>query len=203
MSNRQCKSCDKTKSIDNYDGESKRHKSYHYCRECIDAKLIKCNLCNISKKHTEYRRDSSAGTYLGRKARCTECLKEKDKVYTNSEENVARQKAYFKQYYEDNKEKLLARDAAFKLANRAMYTANGARRRAAKARATGPWTNNKEINAIYAKARRIQEDTGIEHHVDHIVPLQSDKVCGLHIACNLQVLKATDNMSKSNSFDVQ
>lgn len=43
-----------------------------------------------------------------------------------------------------------------------------------------------------------QAATGIAWHVDHIIPLQSRKACGLHCADNLQVIPAGLNIAKGN-----
>jgi len=44
--------------------------------------------------------------------------------------------------------------------------------------------------------------TGIQYEVDHIIPLQGKKVCGLHTANNLQVIPMSDNRKKNNQFHI-
>lgn len=82
--------------------------------------------------------------------------------------------------------------------SRSKEGAKDARRRAAKHDAAPMWANQDRIAAIYAETQSITELTGVRHDVDHIVPLQSKLVCGLHVEHNLQVIPASINRSKSN-----
>ena len=87
--------------------------------------------------------------------------------------------------------------------NRDRHCAHRAKRRATKLHATPSWLTedqNQQIQMFYKEAARLTEETGIKHHVDHIIPLQGENVRGLHVPWNLQVLSATENLSKGNSF---
>ena len=75
-----------------------------------------------------------------------------------------------------------------------------AQRRAAKANASPPWADHVAIRTVYERAGEIQRATGRKVHVDHIVPLRGRVVSGLHVANNLQIISAQENMRKSNKF---
>lgn len=64
-----------------------------------------------------------------------------------------------------------------------------------------PWANGAAIRAIYAEAKRLTRETGIQHHVDHIIPLQGERVTGLHVETNLQILTGSENSRKRNRFE--
>lgn len=74
----------------------------------------------------------------------------------------------------------------------------GVRRKRAREQATPAWANREKILFFYAEAQRLTRETGMVHHVDHIVPLTSKFVCGLHVEHNLQILPATVNLRKHN-----
>jgi hypothetical protein len=112
-------------------------------------------------------------------------------------EKIAAQKAA---RYQTNRVELAARQTAYAKANRHIYNAIAAKRRAAKLQATPSWADTAAIKAIYEQALFMSKVLGEKQHVDHIYPLISDEVCGLHVAANLQILSATDNIKKSNKL---
>lgn len=78
-------------------------------------------------------------------------------------------------------------------------------RNATKACATPGWltkADRERIASIYAEAATKSAGSGIPHDVDHIVPLRSKVVCGLHVPWNLRAIPAHENRSKSNNFEV-
>jgi hypothetical protein len=71
---------------------------------------------------------------------------------------------------------------------------------AAGKRAIPAWANEDDIRGIYELAQALMQESGEPYEVDHIVPLQSKLVCGLHVAHNLQAIPKSENRKKSNRY---
>lgn len=68
--------------------------------------------------------------------------------------------------------------------------------------ATPVWANKDAIKEVYKAAVALTELTGKKYEVDHIVPLTSKLVCGLHVEHNLRVVTFEENRKKYNSFQI-
>lgn len=156
------------------------------CRECL----------RIRQKQYE-------ATDKGRKVQL-----EAQKRYSASPKGQAFEKAYMRDFYQRPEVMEAARvfcHAYYKRPEvKARWKAMEVERRALELSATPLWLTDDQraaIKATYAEATRLERETGIPRHIDHIVPLKHPHVCRLHVPWNLQVLTATENLSKNNYFD--
>lgn len=151
---------------------------------------------------------------------CRPCANRRNAEYKlrHAEKIAADRAAYKKRKHaegaEDRKQKKAAKAATvnarkaearakWKAANPHRVVADCAYRHAAKMRAIPKWADRQAIAAVYATARRLTDmfagtKVAAVFHVDHIVPLRSPFVCGLHVENNLRAIPSYVNEAKNN-----
>jgi hypothetical protein len=178
----------------------------------------KCVLCALAFRKNYYEknidRERLNGVIYGKKyyAENAEKIKPKVKEYS------------YQKYHSDiENQRLVKREQAKKTRSdpiklerinkgyRAKYRKNHkdlacaerALRRCREKQRTVSWANLEKIKQLYREARKLTEETGVPHHVDHIIPLQGKLVSGLHVENNLRVIPAKENISKHNRFEIE
>lgn len=154
-----------------------------------------CKTCGQNLKVDSFYK-AKQGKF-GVRASCKDCEGKKQSFYRSSSEQKDRISLYNKAYPKDKK--LSAQKAWVKSNYDYVLSYNASRRQLSK-RATFVGYKE-EIEVFYWMTRDLRAVTGEEYHVDHIVPLKGESVCGLHVPWNLQILPSDINMSKSNNFD--
>ena len=163
-----------------------------------DGLQAKCKACNAEYKKENREAVGAKDAKWYQENRKEQAVK-KAKYYQANREAVAARNA---EYYQENRESIAAKEAEWAKANPDKNRAKAAKRRAAKLQRTPAWVDFEAIEAVYAEARRLESFDGIPRHVDHIIPLQGTTVSGFHVASNLQILTAQENLSKSNRFEL-
>jgi hypothetical protein len=173
--------------------------------------LKTCSVCGIQKEASDFHKRTASKDGLSPKCkicdracnakwRSDNASKEKERKRKYFSENSERAKTYSCAWQQSNPEKVKEIVNKWKKSNRGKVNQFGANRRAAKLQATPAWADQEKIAEFYFAADFLGMVTGEWYHVDHIVPLQSKLVCGLHDEFNLQVLPAKENIKKSNRF---
>jgi len=145
-----------------------------------------------------------------------------------AEENAERAKELQAEWYKKNKEKVDAQSKAWakanperikeihreskrrtgstriwKSENKHKVNAYASKRRACERNATPSWLSEIDefiVEEIFLQREDISSATGIKHEVDHVIPLVSEEVCGLHVWWNMRVITEFENRSKGNKL---
>jgi hypothetical protein len=173
-----------------------------------------CASCKVEKPTSNFR---WARTRF--ESWCKECKSKNKKAWyqKNRDTEIAKAKEYHKQTYEDKREHKIQYATNWIKNNPDKYKVNAkkcyektklkrfayqALARAKRRNAVPKWfeTIKEDVQKIYIEARTKTLETGIPHEVDHIIPLVSDYVCGLHVPNNLRVITRYENRSKQNKL---
>lgn len=103
-----------------------------------------------------------------------------------------------REWYQNNWDRARQTRAEWAKANPGRVAAAKAARKKAIRAATPAWADMQAIADVYTEALIKTASEGVQYHVDHIVPIKSRLVCGLHVHWNMQVLLGSDNIRKSN-----
>lgn len=159
------------------------------CKSCTDKRALAYaakNYATIREYKKRWRGENAGKIKEAKRVRYVANAKDvKLRAAEYARANPERVKAYKQAWKKDNPQAL--REYRFV-------------RGQAKRQATPSWANRAAMLAIYHEARQLSKDTGVEHHVDHVVPILSSRVCGLHCQQNMQILAAFANQSKLNRW---
>lgn len=107
-------------------------------------------------------------------------------------ENKDRKSVVAKRWREANKDAVKEGTKRRYERNKRAYFMRSKMRKIRVSRATPRWADLDIIKNFYIEAEYLQME------IDHIVPLNSPLVCGLHVENNLQALSRSENAAKGN-----
>lgn len=128
---------------------------------------------------------------------CKDCIDDRNKERT--------QKGYWKGYGDlEYKRKKRKSAADHYKKNKELYRNNGRiRRKRILLASVFTEEGERRLKLKYLEAQRLTLETGVEYVVDHIVPLKHPLVCGLHSDANTQIVTASYNAAKGNTFRIE
>ncbi len=159
-----------------------------------------CNKCQCEKFLLEFYKNKEAKD--GVRTICKSCDDLRKKTYTfKNSEVVSKNKS---DYRLKNKEKISAYMAWWRKEYSHKMCAYASKRRAILLGATPKWADKEKIERIYQQAALMNKlNPEMEYQVDHIIPLNGELVCGLHMHENMQILPAKQNQAKKNFFQIE
>ena len=201
------KSCGKCKEV-------KPPEEFYKYKRSSDGRQSYCKSCNKvansvfsnTPKRQEYRktyRENNLDRVRAREKAYREANKEAIKASDKAYRELNRDKIKESQanYVRRHKDRVLKSSSEYRKRNLPKYNMYSSHRRACVRRAQPLWLSpddKKRMELVWGLRELKSFVTGVEYEVDHIVPLNSPVVCGLHVPWNLRVIPKSENRSKSN-----
>lgn len=187
LTEKTCPNCKQIKSVSAF---SRRAKS-------LDGLQPKCKACcAVLKKDWSAKNVDHVTAYQAEYSkvyRMENATRLADAKRQYHSENSAAITAKVLLWQKANPERVNAKNRQWERQNPAKSNAKSACRRARILKATPKWADSVAIAKVYERAAEMGEV-----HVDHVVPLKSKFVCGLHVPANLEIIPKSDNLAKSN-----
>ena len=174
--------------------------------------MKRCPKCSLTKPTAEFSKNSRAAD--GLQCYCKPC--HSAAVCLSQKRHPEAKRARQNKYAETHRERVNAESREYKLAHperrkaaQAKYQKNNPAKGAAKAAKyrygkvmrTVAWADTNKINMYYDATRAFDFFNPFSmHEVDHIIPLHGERVSGLRVHNNLQILTSEENKMKSNTF---
>ena len=166
--------------------------------------------------HLEPRYTSSAECVICRRAKSTARHNEKrDEIleqgrirgkekYHGDEKYRLKILEWQKQYREENRELRRESQRRYVENNKEKVKVGAIKYYYKRKKAVNAYSSDELTEFAFSEARELcnlrKEVTGFDWEVDHVVPLISKKVCGLHKWTNFAVIPASVNRSKQNTY---
>jgi len=192
-----CRPCASVRSKEQY----QKSKDKVYTRHKVWVSNNREKMAAYCKEWRERNPELNAQIHHDHYIRNRERLLLGDKLrrLNNYDKFIEREQASYEKFRDNRR----IRAVRWRTKNPHKVTAHAAKRRSVKKQRTPPWMTEdhfNQIDMIYAMSDVMTKSTGVQHHVDHIVPLQGKTVSGLHAPWNMQVIPATDNLRKNNKL---
>lgn len=204
QTHKRCPKCKKVKERRFFNIRKNGTTLQSYCKECSSGYG-----CEYAAKNPDKHRESNKNWYWRNHNRARELAKHQyiKAISANPEFNKDRHRKNAdssresrREYYRKNKQKMSQKFKAWRESNLDKCRERSMRYEAAKRNAVPSWFDKGSVESVYKAAKSLTHAWGVALHVDHVVPLSSEVVCGLHVHDNLQLLEPSINQKKSNTI---